>query len=52
MPKHFNIEVQYKRHQDAYSKSFYPGCKLIDSDTIAFEADDYRDVLVAFKFVL
>ena len=46
------MEVSYKRHQDAFNASFYPGCKLINPETIVFEADDYYEVLRAFKFIL
>lgn len=52
LPKHFAVEVSYKRHQDAFNASFYPGCKLINPETIVFEADDYYEVLRAFKFIL
>lgn len=52
MPKHFDVKIQYKDHNNAYRASFFPGVKLIDSDTIAFESDNYRDVLVVFKYLL
>lgn len=52
MPKHFDIEIQYKNHKDAYSNSFYPGCKLVGSDKVIFNSDDYYEVLRAFKFIL
>lgn len=52
LPKHFEVEIQYKKFNDAYSASFYPGCKLISSNTIVFESDDYYEVIRALKFVL
>lgn len=52
LPKHFNVEVQYTKHTLAYKASFFPGCKLIDSDTISFSSDNYFDVLVMFAFNL
>lgn len=52
LPKHFDVEIQYKKFTDAYSASFYPGCKLINSDTITFSTDDYFEVVRAFKFIL
>lgn len=52
LPTHFKVEVGYKRHQDAYRSSFYPGCHLINPETLVFEADDYYEVLRAFKFIL
>lgn len=51
LPKHFDIEINYKNHIDAYSKSFYPGCKLKDDFTITYSTEDYYDALVMFKFV-
>lgn len=52
MPKHFEIEIQYKKFNDAFNASFYPGCKLVNSNTILFESDDYYEVVRAFKFIL
>ena len=52
MPNHFKVEIQYKKFNDAFNASFYPGCKLISSDTLVFEADDYYEVVRALKFIL
>ncbi len=52
MPKHFDIEIQYKNHNVAYSSSFYPGCKLLGTDRVLFSSDDYYEVLRMFKFIL
>lgn len=52
LPKEFDIEITYKRHNDAFNASFFPGCKLIASDTISFHTDNYYDALVMFKFCL
>ncbi len=52
LPKHFDVEIQYKKFNDAYNASFYPGCKLINSDTITFSTDDYYEVVRALKFIL
>ena len=52
LPKHFDIEIQYKNHQVAYSNSFYPGCKLLGYDRVLFSSDDYYEVLRMFKFIL
>lgn len=52
LPDEFNIEIQYKSHIVAYNKSFFPGCKLIGTDTISFFSKNYYDCLVAFKFIL
>ena len=52
LPKHFKVEIAYKNHINAFSNSFFPGCKLVSDDTIIFESDNYYDVLVMFKFIL
>ena len=52
LPKHFDIEVAYKYHNLAYNASFFPGCKLIDTDRISYSSDNYWDCLVMMKFTL
>lgn len=52
MPEHFHVEINYVKHPAAASASWYPGCVLRDAKTIAFDADDYMDVLRLIHFVL
>lgn len=52
LPNKFTLEVKYRNHYDAYSKSFFPGCKLIWTDTVYFESNNYYDCLIAMKFIL
>lgn len=52
LPSHFEVEIQYKKFNDAYSASFYPGCKLINTNTVIFSSDNYYEVLRALKFIL
>lgn len=52
LPRHFDVEIQYKKFNDAFSASFYPGCKQISSDTVLYSSDDYYEVLRALKFIL
>lgn len=52
LPKHFDVEIQYKNHLDAFRSSFFPGCKLSGTDRVIFSSDNYYDVLVMFKFIL
>ncbi len=52
LPGHFVFEISYKEHVDAVRRSFYPGFRLTDDDTIVMETDDYTDVLRAVQFVL
>lgn len=52
LPNHFDVEIQYKKFNDAYNASFYPGCKLVSTDTVLFSADNYYEVVRALKFIL
>ena len=52
LPKQFNVEIQYKKFNDAYNASFYPGCVLVSTDTVRFETNDYFEVVRALKFIL
>lgn len=52
LPKFFDIEIQYKKHTDAYSASFYPGAKLVGTDRVIYSSNDYYEILRMFKFIL
>jgi D-amino peptidase len=54
LPKYdkYNVELRFKKHQQAYNASFYPDCKLIDSQTINFETKDYFEVMRMMHFVI
>ena len=52
LPPSFDVTIKYKEHVKAFSKSQYPGAKLINEKTISFSAADYGDVLRFFHFVL
>lgn len=52
LPKHFDVEIQYKNHLDAFRASFFPGCKLSGTDRVIYSSDSYYDVLVMTKFIL
>jgi D-amino peptidase len=52
MPDHFRAEISFKNHYNARAGGFYPGAVQTDSRTVAFEADDYMDVLKFFFWVL
>lgn len=52
MPEHFTVEVNYKLHHKARSASWYPGAHLKDSCTVAFESDNWMDVLTFFHYCL
>ncbi|HPE94595.1 MAG TPA: M55 family metallopeptidase [Bacillota bacterium] len=52
MPGSFTVEVQYNRHFDAYSASFYPGCERTDDRTVRFECKDWYEALRMMHFTL
>lgn len=45
LPDHFSVDVQYKKHTQAHTYSFYPGASLKDPLTIHFEHREYYEVL-------
>ncbi len=51
-PKHFRVEIEYKRPPVAYRCGFYPGATLKNERVISFETADWFDVLRLFTFVL
>ena len=51
LPEAFQVEISYKSHQSAYRMSFYPGASLKDEHTIAFNTEDYYEVLRFLHFV-
>lgn len=52
LPEHFSVEIQYRRHPQAYQSGFYPGAKRIDPLTVSFEHADYFEVLRFMLFAL
>lgn len=52
LPEHFTARIRFHRHPLAYRGSFYPGAKADGMNAVAFESDDYYEVLKFFMFVL
>jgi D-amino peptidase len=52
LPDHFEVEIRYRRHTDAYGLSFYPGAKLKDMFTLQYQTDNFFDLLRLVFFVL
>lgn len=52
LPQEFEVQIRYKNHKDAYSKSYYPGVKKLDENTILFKTNDYMEVLRLFNYVV
>ncbi|NLW41623.1 MAG: hypothetical protein GXY89_00615 [Tissierellia bacterium] len=52
LPEHFEIVINYFRHFEALSKSYYPGAKLVDPYTVKYEHDDYFEILRFLHFTI
>jgi D-amino peptidase len=52
LPDRFEAVVHYKEAAHAYKGGFYPGAKPIDDHTVAFDTDDYMDILRALMFMV
>ena len=52
LPDHFRVEISFKKHPSARLAAAYPGVKQTGPYEIAYEADDYMDVLNMLAFVL
>lgn len=52
MPKHFDVHICYREHALAKRNSHFPGVRLLDDRTIAFEHDDFYEVLRMMHFCL
>ena len=52
LPASFHLEVEYHQPSVAYGQSFYPGARLQDDRTVAFDAEDYFEVLRAMRFLV
>lgn len=52
LPGRFAMQIRYKEHVVSSAKEYYPGMKRLDETTLAFDTDDYFEILRAFQFVL
>lgn len=52
LPKEFKVDVMFRNHDVAYSRSYYPGAILEGSRNVQFHATDWFEVLRFFMFVL
>ncbi len=48
----YNVEIRFKKHQQAYNASFFPGCELTDPQTITFTTKEFFEVLRMIQFVI
>ncbi len=52
LPKHFVLEICFKKHSDALSAAQYPGVQQINETTVRYECDDFMQVAQAIKWIL
>lgn len=52
MPPFFEMNIRFREHRRAYSKSFYPGARLEGSKNVCFSSDDWFEMLRFSHFVL
>lgn len=47
----YELQVEFKQHQDAYKYSFYPGAEQIGEYTIKYVSKNYMDILTLLMFM-
>ena len=52
LPDSFEMVVSFKEHRQAYSRSFYPGARLLAPTQVAFSSGDWYEMLRFSHFVL
>jgi D-amino peptidase len=52
LAEHFEMEVWFKEHEDAYQASYFPGARLVDPHCVAMETDDYYEIGRTLHFIL
>ncbi|MBT3252678.1 MAG: amino acid amidase [Candidatus Marinimicrobia bacterium] len=45
IPDKLEFSIEFKKHQEAYRASFYPGANLINPVTVGFKTEDYFELL-------
>jgi D-amino peptidase len=49
--EHYELRIRFKHHGDAHRKSFYPGARLADSETVVFESNDFHEIARMLRFM-
>ena len=50
-PDHYEMQITFMKHEDAYKYSFYPGVEQISEHTIRYHAEDYMAILSLLLFL-
>ena len=48
---HYELRMRFKHHGKAYKNSFYPGARLADPETVAFDCADLLDIMRILNFM-
>jgi len=51
LPEEFELEVCYRKPEEAERFSYYPGVKKISDNTLTFKSQNYFEVLRTFNFI-
>ena len=52
LPRHFDLQIEYKTYHKAYRASFFPGVERIGPRTVELKTGDFFEVMRALLFVL
>ena len=47
----YSLEIRFHHHGNAYAKSFYPGARLTDGETLVFESGDFFEIARILRFM-
>jgi len=51
LPEEFELEVCYRKPEEAERFSYYPGVRKISDNTLVYQSKDYFEVLRTFNFI-
>lgn len=52
IPEKFEVEIEYKNHEDAYRASYYPGVKRVSSKKVKYTAGSVKEMIVTNMFIM
>jgi|LGOV01.1.fsa_nt_gb D-amino peptidase len=52
IPEKFDVSIEYKKHEDAYRVSYYPGVEKTSSREVSYSTDNIKDMLITNMFIL
>ena len=52
LPEFFELEIEYKHHETAFARSFYPGAERVTANRVQFASDDYYEILRSLMFLM